>query len=85
MWFKCSKELLKTDKPVTFGVVYIPPEYTKFSSEVAISVIEQGLFTFLNNSDYICLCDFNARSSDKNDFIEINESRHSDNNILQSS
>jgi hypothetical protein len=29
MWFKCSEQLFKTDQPVFFGVVYIPPEYTK--------------------------------------------------------
>jgi hypothetical protein len=37
MWFKCSEQLFKTDQPVFFGVVYIPPEYTKYSSEDAFS------------------------------------------------
>jgi CRISPR/Cas system Type II protein with McrA/HNH and RuvC-like nuclease domain len=33
MWFKCSEKPFKTDQPVFVGVVYIPPEYTKYSSE----------------------------------------------------
>ena len=84
LWFKCSKELSKTDKPVIFGAVYIPPEYTKFASEDVFSDIEQEFLTFSNNSDCTCLLgDFNARTSDENDFIEFNERRHSDNNITE--
>ena len=30
MWFKCSEQLFKTDQPVFCGVIYIPPEYTKY-------------------------------------------------------
>ena len=35
MWFKYSEQLFKTDQAVLFGVVYIPPNYTKYSSEGA--------------------------------------------------
>ena len=30
VWFKCSEQLFKTDQPVFCGVIYIPPEYTKY-------------------------------------------------------
>jgi hypothetical protein len=29
LWFKCKGGLFKLDQPVIFGIVYIPPEYTK--------------------------------------------------------
>jgi hypothetical protein len=41
MRFKCSEQPFKTDQPVFFGVVYIPPEYTKYSSEDAFSELQQ--------------------------------------------
>jgi hypothetical protein len=37
------EQLFKTDQPVFFGVVYIPPEYTKYSSEDAFSELQQEL------------------------------------------
>jgi hypothetical protein len=43
MWFRCSEQLFKTDQPVFFGVVYIPPEYTKYSSEDAFSELQHVL------------------------------------------
>jgi hypothetical protein len=46
MWFKCSEQLFKTDQPVFFGVVYIPPEYTKYSSEDAFSELQQEYLSF---------------------------------------
>jgi hypothetical protein len=36
MQFKCSEQPFKTDQPVFVGVVYIPPECTKYSSRFAI-------------------------------------------------
>ena len=39
-WFKISKELLGLDEDVIFGIVYIPPEYTVYSSIDAFSEIE---------------------------------------------
>ena len=41
MIFKCKGELFKLDQPVIFGVVYIPPEYTKYSSDEAFNEIQQ--------------------------------------------
>ena len=84
LWFKCSKNLFKTEQPVYFGVVYIPPEHTKYSSEDAFSEIEQEFISFSNISKYVSLLgDFNARTSDENDFVEIDENRHVDNFITE--
>jgi hypothetical protein len=63
MLFKCSEQLFKTDQPVFFGVVYIPPEYTKYSSEYDFSELQQEYLSFSNKSKYICLLgDFNVRT-----------------------
>jgi uncharacterized membrane protein YobD (UPF0266 family) len=51
MWFKCSEQLFKTDQPIFFGVVYIPPEYTKYSSEDAFGELQQEYFSFSNTYD----------------------------------
>jgi hypothetical protein len=72
MWFKCSEQLFKTDQPVFFGVVYIPPEYTKYSSEDAFSELQQEYLSFSNKSKYICLLgDFSARTTTDTDFVDL--------------
>ena len=55
MWFKYSEQLFKTDQAVLFGVVYIPPKYTKYSSEDPFSELLQEYLSFSNMSKYICL------------------------------
>ena len=36
----------KLDQPVMFGIVYIPPEYTTYSSDEAFNEIEQNTYHF---------------------------------------
>jgi hypothetical protein len=44
-WFKISKELLGLDEDVIFGIVYIPPKYTVYSS---IDAFSTGMFNSSN-------------------------------------
>ena len=82
MWFKCSEQLFKTDQPVFFGVVYIPPEYTKYSSEDAFSELQQEYLSFSNKSKYVCLLgDFNARTATDTDFVDLIKNRYVDDYI----
>ena len=68
---------LELDQPVIFGVVYIPPEYTKYSSDEAFNEIHQEYLSLLNISKYICLVgDFNARTSNCDDFIILDDNDH---------
>ena len=54
--------LFKLDQLVIVGVLYIPPEYTKYSSDEAFNEIQQEYLSLLNISKYICLVgDFNTR------------------------
>jgi hypothetical protein len=43
--------LFKLDQPVIFGVVYIPPEYTKYSSDEECNEIQQEYLSPLNISN----------------------------------
>ncbi|CAG2216686.1 unnamed protein product [Mytilus edulis] len=82
MWFQVNGKAFNLDKPVVFGVVYIPPEYTRYSSDEAVNEIEQEFLRFSNISNYICLLgDFNARTGCDDDFVIINEDEHGDNNL----
>jgi hypothetical protein len=82
MWFKCSEQPFKTDQPVFVGVVYIPPEYTKYSSEDAFSELQQQYLSSSNTSKYICLLgDFNARTATDTDFVDLIKNRNVDDYI----
>jgi hypothetical protein len=73
-WFKISKELLGLDEDAIFGIVYIPPEYTVYSSIDALSEIENEYLTLQRNYKYIVLNgDFNGRTANEPDFIFIEE------------
>ena len=73
---------LKQIRPYFFGVVYISPEYTKYSSEDAFSELQQEYLSFSNKSKYICfLVDFNARTATDTDFVDLIKNRHVDDYI----
>ena len=74
MWCKFSK-LFNQEDDVILGIVYIPPEYTSYSSPDAFSEIENEyirLTTTFKNIFFVG--DFNARTSEENDYIFIDES-----------
>ena len=82
LWFKCDGNLFQFDRPIIFGIVYIPPEYTKYTSDEAFNEIQQELLSFQNTTKYICLLgDFNARTGVENDFVEMYKNEHGGNNI----
>jgi hypothetical protein len=71
-WFRISRELLGLDEDVVCGIVYIPPEYTVYSSVDAFSELENEYLALQRNYKYICLNgDFNSRTGKDPDFIYI--------------
>lgn len=55
---------------ILFGIVYIPPENSKYSSPDCFLEIEQELLTVSKNCNNICLVgDYNARTGNLCDFI----------------
>ncbi len=74
LWFKCNESLFNTEEPVIFGAIYIPPEYTRYSSDEAFNEIEQEYLSPSDQTNNICvLGDFNARTGTDPDFVKINE------------
>jgi hypothetical protein len=68
-------------QPVIFGTIYIPPEYTRYSSDEAFNQIEHELHSFSTNSKYVGLIgDFNSRTGEDDDYVNVNF-EHGDNNI----
>ena len=61
--------------------IYIPPEYTRYSSEEAFNQIEHELHFFSIHSKYICLIgDFNSRTGEYDGYVNVNF-EPGDNNI----
>ena len=79
LWFKISKELTACDEDIIHGIVYIPPENSKYASIDALSEIENEYQNFRTKNKYFCLHgDFNSRMSEEPDLIDFD--RELDNN-----
>ena len=73
-WFKIDRNFLGLQQDAIFGVVYIPPENTRYAIDDAISEIEIEFMNFQKDSSYVCLFgDFNSRTGKLNDFYETND------------
>lgn len=69
-WFKIKGILFNSESDIVFGIVYIPPEGTLYSSPDAFNDLEAEYLNFASEYDFICLTgDFNSRVSDENDFF----------------
>ena len=64
LWFEMKGIALGIDNDIAFGIVYIPPENSRYSSPDAFSQIENELLTISAKYEIICLTgDFNSRIS----------------------
>ena len=78
MWCKLSN-ICNGDEDVIMGIVYIPPEYTIYSSPDAFSEIENEYMQLQANFRNIFLVgDFNARTAEDQDFVYIDETDMAD-------
>jgi hypothetical protein len=59
-WFRISRELLGLDEDVVCGIVYIPPEYTVYSSVDAFSELENEYLALQRNYKYIDILNQNT-------------------------
>ncbi|CAG2223181.1 unnamed protein product [Mytilus edulis] len=72
LWCKISR--LFKDGDVILGVVYIPPEYTAYSSPDAFGEIESEYLELSSKYENIFMVgDFNARTASEKDYIFIDE------------
>jgi hypothetical protein len=73
---KVSQDVFNLDEDVILGIVYVPPKHIRYSSSAAFA----EYLVFSSNYNYISLlADFNGRTSNDDDFILINKTRHGDN------
>lgn len=71
LWFSVDKKLLKTSQNVIFGIIYVPPEGSKYGNDDAFSEIELEFQKFNRFSNFVCLLgDMNARTGNLLDFVE---------------
>jgi hypothetical protein len=54
-WLKVSSDLVNLDQDIIFGIVYIPPENTVYSSQDAFIEIKNEYNNFSINYKYISL------------------------------
>ena len=74
LWCKISSKLMKLNSDLLLGIVYIPPEYSRYSSPDAFSQIENEYLEFTEKFKNICLIgDFNARTAEDDEFITLDE------------
>jgi hypothetical protein len=60
---------MKLNSDLLLGIVYIPPEYSRYSSRDAFSQIENEYLEFTEKIKNICLIgDFNARTTEDDEF-----------------
>ncbi|VDI12648.1 Hypothetical predicted protein [Mytilus galloprovincialis] len=73
LWFSIDKKVFDSPENVIFGIVYVPPENSSYSSVEAFNDIEREFHKFNENTNLICLVgDFNARTGNLRDYIENN-------------
>lgn len=74
LWCKISHEILSTDKDVYCGVVYIPPIGSKYANEEPYVELQREILRKCpDNSHIILMGDFNSRTGEKPDFLNIDE------------
>lgn len=73
-WVEICKNISNLNERILLGCIYIPPEYTRYSSDESFIEIEDELIKFSNETKNITLIgDFNARTSTLLDYIILDE------------
>ena len=55
LWFSFSKALLNTEEDLVFGVVYIPPENSRFLTEEELTNLEMEITETCSMHKYVVL------------------------------
>ncbi|CAG2195334.1 unnamed protein product [Mytilus edulis] len=82
LWFSIDKKVLDLPKDAIFGIIYIPPINTSYTSEDAFTEIEFELQNFCSKTNYITMLgDFNSRTGNLSDFYNIDKDSSFENNF----
>ena len=79
LWFKIDRKLLHENVDMICGVVYIPPESSKYCGADPYGEVENELMNFSQNEKNVILGNFNVRTAKEFDFIDGDESTDSTN------
>ena len=72
IWFKLDKYLFNSSSDIFICATYIPPEKSSFwnlNKYDPFDQLEQDLITFQNRGNVILIGDFNARTSNRSDYV----------------
>lgn len=73
-WVEICKNISNLNERILLGCIYIPPEYTRYSTDESFIEIEDELIKFSGKTKNIALIgDFNARTSTLLDYIILDE------------
>ncbi|XP_063427570.1 asparagine-rich protein-like [Mytilus trossulus] len=82
LWFSIDKKVLDLPKDAIFGIIYIPPINTSYTSEDAFTEIEFELQNFCSKTNYITMLgDFYSRTGNLSDFYNIDKDSSFENNF----
>lgn len=74
LWFTLSHEILNLEKDINFGVVYIPPQGSKYASDDPYMELQREILRYCPSSDQtILMGDFNSRTGENDDFCLLDD------------
>ena len=74
LWLKLSKTAFHIDHDVVLGIIYQPPETSKFFNNDEAELLEIEISAMCIDYNYVYLMgDMNARTSDIDDFTEVDD------------
>ena len=72
LWFTISHKITLTGEDVHCGIVYIPPQGSKYAHEEPYNELEQEIIRYcINSKNIILMGDFNSRTGQKDDYVPI--------------
>ena len=72
LWFIISHKITLIGEDVHCGIVYIPPQGSKYAHEEPYNELEQEIIRYcINSTNIILMGDFNSRSGQKDDYVSI--------------
>ena len=72
LWFTISHNITLIGEDVHCGIVYIPPQGSKYAHEEPYNELEQEIIRYcVNSKNIILMGDFNSRTGQKDDYVPI--------------
>ena len=74
LWIQISKEMLNIQQDLFVGIVYMPPEGSRFVSDDSFDIVEQSILNHIAKSEFVMVMgDFNARTGTVCDYCSFDK------------